>query len=470
MMRRISLRSASFRIALSIQLSLPLLVLFMLVAPRILAAHPLDEYYQVTYITVAPNRINLSVELYPSVLIAPQLLALIDANQDDRFSEVERQAYVDLFSHDVSAEIDGVPVDLQATEIEFPSALDLRSGGGVIRFKLHTDLPADHRGDHQFFYQNNHMPDIGVYLVNALSDAPSSVRITNQDRDVLQSSVSLDYAIAAGTPLDYGTSDQPAEIEVPGEVSGGQEQLAQYLYDPNQSALYLAVVFGLAIALGGLHALTPGHGKTLVAAYLIGSRGTIGHAVFLGGIVTFTHTASVIAIGLVALFASQYILPNLLVPGLEVLAGLLVVVMGGQLIRARWQDYHLGREPEHHNHSHSHNGHSHHHPEQVKVRDLMTLGISGGLVPCPEALGIMLIAIGLNRISMGLGMVVAFSFGLAAVLIVIGVLLVRARSVLDRFGQAGGRWQHLLPMTSAVIVTLLGLGIMAKGLMPLLAG
>jgi ABC-type nickel/cobalt efflux system permease component RcnA len=453
------------------RLSLAVFGLLALIPPQALAAHPLDEYYQVTYITVAPNRINLSIELYPAVLIAPQLLALIDADQDDHISAAERQAYVELFSHHVAAEIDGTPVSLQPANIEFPSALDIRSGGGVIRFDLYTDLPVGHRGDHQLFYQNNHLPELGVYLVNGLSDAPNWVQITNQERDVLQTSVRLDYTISADAPIDYGASAAVTEIELPGGVSSGQEQLTRYLYDPESSSLIMVAVFGLAIALGGLHALTPGHGKTLVAAYLIGSRGTVGHAVFLGGIVTFTHTASVIAIGLLALFASQYILPNLLVPGLEVLAGLLVVFLGGQLLWSRWRAYRSGQRHHNHHHSSHHSGAGHHHhPENVKLRDLLTLGISGGLVPCPEALGIMLIAIGLNRISMGLGMVVAFSFGLAAVLIVIGILLVRTKSVLDRLGNVGGRWQKLVPVASAVIVTLLGLGILAKGLVPLLAG
>ena len=100
------------------------------------------------------------------------------------------------------------------------------------------------------------------------------------------------------------------------------------------------------------------------------------------------------------------------------------------------------------------------------MSDLLTLGISGGLVPCPEALGIMLIAIGLNRISFGLGLVVAFSFGLAAILIIIGVMLVRSKSLLDGMGRYGEHWHTVLPVVSAIIVTLLGLGIVAKGLLP----
>jgi ABC-type nickel/cobalt efflux system permease component RcnA len=233
----------------------------------------------------------------------------------------------------------------------------------------------------------------------------------------------------------------------------------------------LLIALGLSVILGGLHALTPGHGKTLVAAYLVGSRGTAGHAVALGGIVTFTHTASVIAIGLLALLASQFIVPNVLVPALEILSGLLVVYLGLRLLWTRWRAYRHEADPHHHNHIPHHHDHEHHHiPERVEVKDLLTLGISGGLVPCPEALGVMLIAIGLNRILLGLGMVVAFSFGLAAVLIIIGILLVRSKSLLDRLGRAGGSWQTLLPVISAALVTLLGLGIMMKGLLPYLSG
>jgi ABC-type nickel/cobalt efflux system permease component RcnA len=272
-------------------------------------------------------------------------------------------------------------------------------------------------------------------------------------------------------------------MEPPPGISAGQKQLTEYLYNPQLSPFFVLVVLGLSAFLGGLHALTPGHGKTLVAAYLIGSRGAIRHAVFLGGIVTFTHTASVIAIGLLALLASQFILPHILVPALEILAGFLVVYLGMQLLWSRWRAYRQGEDHHHahsHHHSHSqedhhhdddsHHHHHHHIPEKVKLSDLLTLGISGGLVPCPEALGIMLIAIGLNRILLGLSIVVAFSFGLAAVLIIIGILLVRMHRLLDRLSQAGSRWQSLLPLLSALIVTILGVGIVIKGIMPYLSG
>ncbi|MCQ3978480.1 MAG: hypothetical protein DPW09_34055 [Anaerolineae bacterium] len=445
-----------------------------LIFPPTAVAHPLDEFYQVTYITLAPNRITLQVELYTGVLIAPQILAMIDTNQDDRISETESQTYVDLFLKDITFEIDGQPTSLTPADLEFSTPLDLKAGVGVIRFKLYTNLPADHRGSHQFFYKNNHQPDIGIYLVNTLGDAAQRVKIAKQERDVFQASERVEYTINPDAPADFGEADILTKIDVPGGVTKGQEQLTRYLYDPNLSLFLLLVALGLSAILGGLHALTPGHGKTVVAAYLIGSRGTIGHAVALGGIMTFTHTASVIVIGLLALLASQFIVPSVLVPSLEILSGLLVVYLGGRLLWARWKALKNGApHPHHHAHDHPPHNHAHHHaiPENVKLSDLLTLGISGGLVPCPEALGIMLIAIGLNRIFLGLGLIVAFSFGLAAVLMMIGILLVRSKALLDRLSKMQGlaRWQTLLPIASAVIVTLLGLGIVAKGLMPYLA-
>ncbi len=99
----------------------------------------------------------------------------------------------------------------------------------------------------------------------------------------------------------------------------------------------LLLALALAGVAGGLHVLTPGHGRTLVAAYLVGSRGTVRHAIALGGIVTFTHTASVIVIGSRALFASRFVVPNVLVPILGIVSGLLVVGMGSRLVRQRWQ-------------------------------------------------------------------------------------------------------------------------------------
>jgi ABC-type nickel/cobalt efflux system permease component RcnA len=212
--------------------------------------------------------------------------------------------------------------------------------------------------------------------------------------------------------------------------------------------------------------------------------------------VTFTHTASVIVIGLLALFASQFVLPDVLVPILEILSGLLVVFLGIRMVWQRWIAFHSRQSPDHdhaHNHSHDPNhdddthyhsheyysvhthayihnhdaGHTHSHlppAEGIKFSSLVAMSVSGGLVPCPEALGIMVIAIGLNRVLLGMGLIGSFSFGLAAVLIVIGILFVRSRSLVERLGDLGSRWTSALPLISAVIVTALGFGITLRGL------
>ncbi|MBM3235894.1 hypothetical protein FJZ31_06300 [Candidatus Poribacteria bacterium] len=246
--------------------------------------------------------------------------------------------------------------------------------------------------------------------------------------------------------------------------------------------LSLKLVFiGLIVSafLGGLHALTPGHGKAVVAAYLVGSKGRIRDAVFLGIIVTITHTASVIILGVITLYASQYILPQDIFPLLGFISGLLIVVIGVWLLIRRLQAYY-GLAVEH---SHSHGGevhiHSgsdehHHHDElnhnheiepksDVTLWSLLTLGISGGIVPCPDALIVLLLAIAINRIAFGLVVIGAFSAGLAAVLVTVGILLVVARPIIERF-TGTGRWMRRLPVISSIVIILLGLGIAIKAL------
>ncbi len=291
-------------------------------------------------------------------------------------------------------------------------------------------------------------------------------------------------------------------IGAPNGTSDQARHLLGYLYQPALSPWVLLLALALAGVLGGLHALTPGHGKTVVAAYLVGSRGTLRHAVALGAIVTFTHTASVIVIGLLALFASRFVVPNVLAPLLVILSGLLVVFLGVRLVWQRWSAFtqrvpgrrspdqehahHHGHSHDHghtHDHGHSHDhadghtdaythdhgdGHTHSHlppADGIKLGSLVAMGVSGALVPCPEALGIMVIAIGLNRIVLGLGLIVAFSIGLAAVLIGIGILLVRSRSLVERVGGIGSRWSSAVPLASAVLVTALGVGITVSGLL-----
>jgi ABC-type nickel/cobalt efflux system permease component RcnA len=238
-------------------------------------------------------------------------------------------------------------------------------------------------------------------------------------------------------------------------IVGGRslDRLAAIL---SEEALPLRLIlFGslIAFALGALHALSPGHGKTIVAAYLIGNRGTARHAMFLGAVVTFTHTAGVFALGFVTLFLSRYVVPESLYPWIGFASGMTIVAVGVNLLRQR-----LGFL-----HDHGPNGHSHEIPGAVTLRSLLGLGFSGGILPCPSALVVLLSAIALHRIAIGLLFIVAFSLGLASVLVAIGVLVVRASRLLPRFGET--HWAaRAMPVISAAIISTLGLGIAAQSI------
>ena len=280
------------------------------------------------------------------------------------------------------------------------------------------------------------------------------------------------------------------EIHESGRLAddGETDALSDMLRSEELSLGLIAGALALALFLGAAHGLEPGHGKTIVAAYLIGSRGTVGNALFLGGIVTFTHTFSVILLGLVALFASQYIHPEQIFPYLGTASGLLIIGLGTWLLvnHLRGRGFGHSHEEEHHGHHHhsheeehhhdhphgehhhsheeEHHGHSHEIPSKVTLGSLLTLGISGGIVPCPGALVILLLAVALHRIAFGLLLLVAFSVGLAAILIAIGVLIVKARPLVERFS-GDGRWIQRLPIASAVIIIVVGCAITFKTLM-----
>ena len=217
----------------------------------------------------------------------------------------------------------------------------------------------------------------------------------------------------------------------------------------------------VAAGLGALHALSPGHGKTIVGAYLIGTRGTARHAVFLGLVVTATHTIGVYLLGLVMLVARASVMPERLFPWISVASGLVVLAVGVSLATSRAKAAFAGRH-DHHHHGHPHDHHHHEHGG-VGWRNLVALGVSGGLLPCPSALVVMLGAIALGRIAFGLLLIVAFSAGLAAVLTGVGLMLVYARRQFERL-PLDGRLARLAPVASALVISAAGLAIVAEAL------
>jgi len=232
--------------------------------------------------------------------------------------------------------------------------------------------------------------------------------------------------------------------------------------DQAPAAIALAVL--LAILLGALHALEPGHGKAVMAGYLVGTRGTPRHAVLLALSITVTHTAGVFLLGVGVLFAAQRLAPERLYPWLSLLSGLLILGVGASLVvarlRGRGHSHTHGHDHDDHGHDHDH-GHRHHAPAGASGWSAVLLGISGGIVPCPSALVVLLAAVSLHRIGFGLGLIVAFSAGLALTLTGVGLAIAGGRSSLRRLrwrprGDLFHRVGHLAPIASAAVVTIAG--------------
>jgi nickel/cobalt transporter (NicO) family protein len=220
------------------------------------------------------------------------------------------------------------------------------------------------------------------------------------------------------------------------------------------SALVILASLAAAFFWGMAHALSPGHGKTIVAAYLVGRRGTPWHAAALGAIVTATHTIGVFALGLVTLALSAFIVPEQLYPWLNLVSGVLVVAIGATVFRSRYR--HRG------GHAHDH-GHDHHEHEAPSRRSLVAVGITGGLLPCPSALVVLLAAISLHRVAFGMLLIVAFSAGLALSITGIGLVAVYAKQIFKR-ASFEGRLVRLLPAASALFILAAGLAMTVRAL------
>jgi nickel/cobalt transporter (NicO) family protein len=236
----------------------------------------------------------------------------------------------------------------------------------------------------------------------------------------------------------------------------GGEGFAAVFDDAAAGEGVLLILLLAAFGWGALHALSPGHGKAMVAAYLIGTRGTARHAVWLGLTVTITHTIGVFALGLVTLLLSQYVLPEDLYPWLTLVSGLLVVAIGAGVLRARirWARHAGAHNHAHHDHHHHHDHHDHE-PQAITRRSLIGMGAAAGLIPCPSALVVLLGAISQHEVALGLLLIVAFSIGLAGTLTGLGLVVVHARRLLPRL-DFGGRLATALPAVSALVIVGVG--------------
>jgi ABC-type nickel/cobalt efflux system permease component RcnA len=272
--------------------------------------------------------------------------------------------------------------------------------------------------------------------------------------DVTRARVSVELGVGAGTPPAI-LGRRAAE-----RSPGGFEALVA-----RGDLGFGVVVVSLAIAMfwGAAHALTPGHGKAIVAGYLVGARGKPRHALLLGLVVTATHTVGVFALGVVTLLLSRFVVPEALYPWLTLVSGLLVLAVGASVLVARISDARArprnqyDRRPDHGHDDHHHDHHGH------EVRGLLGVGLAAGLLPCPSALVVLLSAIALHRVGFGLALIVAFSAGLALTISGIGLVAVLARRAFSRV-RFDGRVVRALPAASAFLILAVGFGMTVNAL------
>jgi nickel/cobalt transporter (NicO) family protein len=299
-------------------------------------------------------------------------------------------------------------------------------------------------------------------------------------------------APSAPSPATMTPQAAPAGAVVRGDF------LSRLLHQRELTPWMILLGLACAFALGAAHALTPGHGKSIVAAYLVGSRGTLKHAAFLGGMVTFTHTISVFLLGIATLFLFRYIVPEKITQVLGAVSGFSIVVVGAWMLYKRIRkaarahphshthnehyshdDHHHHEHAHHHPHAHHHahadhdhgDGHVHSHlPDEISWAGLVALGVSGGLVPCESALVLLLGAIALGRVGLGLLMLLSFSLGLALVLMTIGVLVLYAKNLLPEHKRAGQsavlRWISIASPAMVIIVGLVMTGVALGWIQP----
>lgn len=467
------------------------------------SAHPLGIFSvnRYTRIELRGGEIKLHYVMDVAEIPATQEIGSIDRNHDGVPDTMECREYsrekIAGLIRGMNLSIDGVPVPLRpgAYDISFPPG---QGGLRTVRlsFRLDGAATAD-SADHLLMFQDVNFADGRGWkeIVATAANGSRILRSTVPETD-LTNELRIYPAERLGDPLSvsqaevrFGPGVREAGDVTESASAGGdvitraKDSFAQLVSTRDLS--YPVMMFSLLIAmfLGAGHALTPGHGKTVVAAYLVGSRGTAKHAAFLGLTVTATHTAGVFALGFIAMFASQYILPGDLYPWLSLASGLIVVFIGMSLLTsrirgARGDHQHDGHEHRHlqtegkGDHVHGEGTHSHiptgSDGRPVTWKKLAALGISGGLLPCPSALVVLLSAIALGRIGFGLLLIVAFSAGLAGVLTGIGLLMVYAKRLFERFSTTGPivRW---LPVFSAAIVSVIGavMSVQAAGLTPI---
>ena len=473
-----------------------ILIAILLLAGSALA-HPLGNFSVNQYSRLEVEKSNIKIRQVVDMAEIPtfQLQSEIDTDKNGVMSESELNAYAEKITPEHLANL-ALTVNNQPLEIRAESKnISLNEGAGNlptlrIEWNLIGNLQNVIETNQVSFENKNFAERIGwneivVNRTNGINIFDSTAfgsGVTDELKAYPQESLNAPLAERTAQFL-FSTNAIPANAKLlqnrDGHITATvqKDRLAELIAVPEITPAIALFGLLLAIGLGAMHAISPGHGKTVVGAYLVGSRGTIKHAMFLGATVTITHTLGVFALGLITLFASNYILPEKLIPFLSFVSGLLVLYIGLTMFKSRlfsvmgWrkvrhhhgEHFHSHGEHTHDHHSHdesthTHDGHTHSHlpPEEISWKSLLALGISGGLLPCPSALVLMLSAISLGRIGYGLILTTAFSFGLAATLTAVGLVFLYLRKFVGGSKLGESRLVKTIPVFSAFVIACLG--------------
>ena len=427
------------------RLAVLLVVAAALLAPAAASAHPLGNFTINRFSRVEVSGHRLYVRYVLDMAEIPTFQA----------GRIDARAYARRIARNAKLEVAGKAAALVplGTALAHP-----RGAAGLRTTRLEVILAGPKlSGQASISYRDDNYKDrIGWKEIVVGNAQSTSDELRAYPKNLLQSplditSVKTQLAPTSGPDVPPALSSGKT-LEAPDRVADAG--FSSLIGRHHLSALVILASLAAAFFWGMAHALSPGHGKTIVAAYLVGQRGTPWHAAALGAIVTATHTIGVFALGLVTLALSAFIVPEQLYPWLNLVSGVLVVAIGATVFRSRFRRR---------GHTHGHTHHHHHEHEAPSRRSLVAVGVTGGLLPCPSALVVLLAAISLHRVAFGMLLIVAFSAGLALSITGIGLVAVFAKQVFKR-ASFEGRLVRLLPAASALVILAAGLAMTVHAL------
>ncbi len=477
-----------------------------LASPGTAAAHPLGNFTVNHYngLTLHPDRLEVHAVVDSAEIPTFQARSQVDTDGDGRISPEEGRAHAtrqcDQVARAVSATVDGKPLRfaVRTTAVGYPSG---EAGLPTTRLVCELSAPAelerpteltftDDFGGGRIGWREITATGVGVSLPGSPIPTRSiSDELRAYPEDLLTDPLEVREVTLQAVPGVGSGAPAAATLETGigplDRAVGWADRQFTGLVKADLTPVLGVLAVLVSLALGTAHALLPGHGKTLVAAYLAGRRGTTRDALIVGGTVTVTHTAGVLVVGLL-LYTFASLLGEDIIGWLGLVSGLLVAAIGVALLRsalrARRAEV-LAAEPaligaghgHGHNHGHGH-GHNHGHGHSIAAggrldrSTLFGMGMAAGLVPSPSALVVFLGAITFSRTWFGVLLVLGYGLGMAGTLTVVGLLLVRLRDRLEhalarvRSDERLARLAASIPVVTALLVLVVGLGLAARGL------